>query len=90
MAIHHRMEATDEQVVLHGRAWRGAAGTVTSDAGSMAGAIGEPYDHLEHEGAYFRRDRSRGRAAVDDVLHGGRWVPYRGDRHARLLRLPVR
>jgi hypothetical protein len=38
------------------------------------------YDYFEREGAYFRRRSGKATRAVDDVLHGDKWVPYEGDR----------
>lgn len=40
------------------------------------------YDIYEHEGATFRKPADRKQPYVDDVLHGDKWVPYKGDRQA--------
>lgn len=46
----------------------------------MAEEMKKSYSYFEKDGAYFRRDDSKGYQSVDDVLAGKEWKPYKGDR----------
>lgn len=40
------------------------------------------YVYYKKDGAIFRKPASSKLPAVDEVKHGDRWVPYKGDRLA--------
>jgi hypothetical protein len=41
--------------------------------------MGKDWEYFEHDGAYFRRDKTLGLIGVNEVRAGKRWMPYEGD-----------
>lgn len=42
-------------------------------------------EFFRHDNAIYRKRPGNNAAAVDEVLHGDKWVPYKGDRSAPAL-----
>jgi hypothetical protein len=84
-----RLASVEAQRQIYGAAWKKATGK--NQEGQMAKALnitGKTYTYYEKDNAYFRRlERPGGHdaASIDDVLHGDKWVPYKGDRLAPVV-----
>ena len=77
--------AIEAQKQIYDAAWQAASGGQKGSGDSMAKAFGgkmAEFSYFEHENARYRRRNVPPFRAVDDVLHGDSWVPYKGDRLA--------
>jgi hypothetical protein len=77
------LASVEAQKQIYGEAWKKASGE--KQEGKMMKALdvtGKAYTYFEKDNAYFRRLNGPGvhdAASIDDVLHGDKWVPYKGD-----------
>jgi hypothetical protein len=75
------LAAEQAQRQIYGAAWDAASGAEkkkTEDMSKALNPMGEPYTYFEYENGFYRRQEGAGKA-VDDVLHGEEWVPFKGD-----------
>lgn len=78
------LASIEAQKQIYGAAWKEANSTADKKEAPMTKALtptGTPYTYYEHDNAYFRRLNRPGLVgkSIDDVLHGDKWVPYKGD-----------
>jgi hypothetical protein len=74
--------AIDSQTKIYEAAWQDSIGGSSQGSEGMMGKALDPegYTFFEHDNAHFRRLNKPPFREIDDVLHGKKWVPYKGDK----------